>query len=183
MNKKYAAMFFCTFVLSTVVPGCATKQNHVPDNVERIPVIQEAETEVYLLPGPVTVDYTIKYYDVIHDSVVEFSDSEFFEKSAEPQFFIDKLSELMEMKIEVNSVSINQNTMTVDFSSASAPLNGTGAYEESCILESISELMFSVYDSIDYIYYTEDGKDYESGHLSLSKDTPYAQRRSENNRQ
>ncbi len=182
MKKKYTFMLFFIIGLLTTVLGCKTDQNRVAENTEIKPVVQETEAEVYLLPGPVTVDYTIKYYDVIDDRIIEFSDSAYFEKSVEPGFFINKLSELMQMRIDINSVSVNEDTMTIDFSSSSAPLNGTGAYEESCILESISELMFSVYDSIDYIYYTEDGKEYESGHISLSKDTPYAQRRSENNR-
>lgn len=131
-----------------------------------------------LLPGPINVNYTIKYYDIVNDKMKEYSDTAYFEECVPPQFFLDKLSELMQMRIGINSVCVRNDAMIIDFSSMSAPLNGTGSYEESCILESISEIMFSVYDSINYIYYTNDGKDYESGHVSLSKEVPYAQRQS-----
>ena len=136
-----------------------------------------ADTQLSDKNEAVKINYTIRYYDVIEDRMIEYCDVASFESQAEPIFFIYILSELMQTRIGVNSINITGNDMIVDFSGDSAPLNGTGAYEESCILDSISDTMLSVFDNVERIYFTEDGKDYESGHISVSKDTPYAQRR------
>lgn len=126
------------------------------------------------------ITYTIKYYDVIEDSIKEFTETKTFENSVEPEFFIEKLSELINTKIIVNSIKIDGNKMIIDFSSESAPLNGTGSYEETSILDSISDVLLNVFKDIDEIYITADGKDYDSGHTSLTADTPYATRKNEN---
>ena len=126
------------------------------------------------------ITYTIKYYDVIEDSIKEFTETKTFENSVEPEFFIEKLSELINTKIIVNSIKIDGNKIIIDFSSESAPLNGTGSYEETSILDSISDVLLNVFKDIDEIYITADGKDYDSGHTSLTADTPYATRKNEN---
>ena len=179
MKRKFAFIFVLLLLL--VFTSCATLQTSSTHTDFETAEPDTAEN-VHFLPGPVTVDYNISYYDIIADKINEFSDSVYFEDYVDPKFFIDKLSDLMQIRINVISVTASNDSMTINFSSDSAPLNGTGAFEESFILESIAETMFEVYESIEYIYYTKDGKEYESGHISLSLNTPYAQRKNENNR-
>ena len=85
----------------------------------------------------------------------------------------------MQTRIIANSVIIKEDKMLIDLSPDSAPLNGTGAYEESCILDSISKIMLDVFTDVNKIYFISNGKDYESGHLTLSTDIPYEERRAE----
>lgn len=187
MRANFLFMLLAASVILTSISACKKEEKEVSSGFENQDIesaassdaslaSDSAEPKEYLLPGPITVDYKIRYYDVIDDKIIEYTDSTYFEESAEPEFFINKLASLMQMKIDVNSIVVSNDKMIIDFSSASAPLNGTGSYEESCILESIAEVMLSVYDNINYIYYTADGKDYESGHISLSIESPYAQR-------
>lgn len=128
---------------------------------------------------PITVDYTIKYYDMMNDVWNEYASENTFYGEIDPNFFINKLSELMGISINVNSINIDNDKLTVDFSEASPPLNGVGSYEEICILDSISDTLFEVFSQVNEIYITQDGKEYGSGHLTLAPDTPYATRKSE----
>ena len=178
MNKKFLACLFGALLLAFSFISCNNLEKTNENNEdsltnkddEKIPSEEIPEVEI------LTVDYSIKYYDVVEDKTFIFSSTAEFENEIDPEFFIEQLSDLMQMKIDINSVKIDEKAMTVDFSSLSAPLNGTGSYEESFILESICETMFDVFPDIDEIYFTADGKDYESGHISLSKETPYEQR-------
>ena len=178
MNKKYLACLFAVVILSSSFISCNNLEKTDEKNGGSL-TIKDAENEVIEEQIPVekiSVDYTIKYYDVVDDLILYFSSTEEFKGQIDPIFFIEELSALMQISIEVNSIVIDNASMIIDFSSRSAPLNGTGSYEESFILESICETMFDVFKDIDKIYFTADGKDYESGHISLSIDTPYEQR-------
>ncbi|MBE6623242.1 MAG: hypothetical protein E7621_03545 [Ruminococcaceae bacterium] len=135
--------------------------------------------EILETPTPVSVDYTVKYYDIITDEWKEFSSTANFEEQPDPAFFISEVSRLMGISVSVNNITAENDKMTIDFSASSPPLNGTGSYEENCILESICSTLFGVFPEINNIHITQDGKEYDSGHLSLSPDTPYATRTSE----
>ncbi len=137
------------------------------------------DNEILETPTPVSVDYTVKYYDIIADEWKEFSSTASFDGQPEPVFFINEVSRLMGISITVNVITTENDKMTIDFSASSPPLNGTGSYEENCILESISSTLFGVFPEINNIHITQDGKEYDSGHLSLTPDTPYATRSSE----
>jgi len=173
MKKFCTVIAFVMLLAVFLLTSCekTTKSDIVSGDVD---VLTDSQTTDRVMP--VEVDYTIRYYDVIEDKIIEYSDIVSFDNAPDPIFFISKLSELMQIRIGVNSINVSGKDMIIDFSSVTAPLNGTGAYEESCILDSISDTMLSVFHDIDRVYFTQEGKDYESGHISISKDTPYAQR-------
>lgn len=181
MNKKFLAYIFSVVFLTCYLTSCNNLTENIKENEESLTIESEnksldTETDDLKTVETISVDYSIWYYDIIDDKIYEYADTQDFEGKVTPEFFIEKLSSLMQMRIDVNSINIENEKMIIDFSSNSAPLNGTGSYEENCILESISDIMFSVFSDVNSIYFTADGKDYESGHVSLSKDTPYAQR-------
>jgi len=128
---------------------------------------------------PVSVNYTIEYYDVVEDKMLEYSGTQEFEGEIRPMFFIEKISELTGTSIAVNSVKINGSAITVDYSTQGAPFHGTGSFEESAILNSVSAVLMNVFEQAESIYITADGKDYESGHIYHPKDTPYATRKTQ----
>lgn len=125
---------------------------------------------------PVEIAYTIDYYDVVEDTVKQFSETKVFNGQIEPVYFVKKLSELMETNISVNKIEVSVDRITVDFTSSGCPHSGTGSYEESHILNSISQVLLQVYPEVNNIYIAADGKDYESGHIYMPKETPYATR-------
>ncbi len=198
MNKK---IVICTIIcaaallcISCVIyreaePASQTTQKEIEKenadnnfNIPSEPITQEDETTPPKSDESkeIAVDYKITYYDVINDCMVDFEGTEIFVGEPSPVFFINKLSELMQTRIITNSVVIKGDKMLIDLSPDSAPLNGTGAYEESCILDSISDIMFDVFTDVNKIYFISNGKEYESGHLTLSADIPYEERRAEN---
>ena len=180
---KIILVLITVFAITLFTYSC-TRKNDFEEKVEiPIPSTTDIQDPPDLPDEPelIDVDYTLVYYDILTDSMVDFNSTETFVGGVEPMFFINKLSELMQIRINVNSIETSGEKMLIDFSSESAPLNGTGAYEESCILDSISDVMLDVFAGINKIHFTCDGKDYESGHLSLSADTPYEERRSKNN--
>lgn len=171
-----ACAFACTLTLSLV--SCKAT---VPDNSETvipstIPDDKENSNDSQENIKNIEITYTLKYYDIIEDTTKEFTETKNFENEIEPEYFIQKLSELMNTTISVNSINFDGDKILIDFSSNSSPLGGTGSYEESCILESISAVFFDIYPEINEIHITADGKDYDSGHTMLPKDTPYATR-------
>ncbi len=128
---------------------------------------------------PITVDYTINYYDMMNDVWNKYTSENTFYGEIDPIFFINKLSELMGISISINGIDMEEDKLTIDFSESSPPLSGIGSYEEICILDSISDTLFEVFSGVNEIYITKDGKEYGSGHLTLAPDTPYATRQSE----
>ena len=66
--------------------------------------------------------------------------------------------------------------MTIDFSKNYPPFSGVGSLEESKLLENIRDIMFSQYPEVKRLFFTADGGQYESGHMYISKDEPYAER-------
>ncbi len=156
-----------------ITPSEETTENITPEtDTEKTEEPEEQKEPVY-------VDYTIEYYDVVEDKMLEYSGTQEFEGEIRPMFFIEKLSELTGTSIAVNSVKINGSAITVDYSTQGAPFHGTGSFEESAILNSVSAVLMNVFDQAESIYITADGKDYESGHIYHPKDTPYATRKTQ----
>ncbi len=125
---------------------------------------------------PITLSYDIKYYDIVQDLEITVTETKTFDEAPTCEYFIDRLSELSGIHIGYNYAKLNEDTATVDFKSGSCPVSGTGAYEESILLDNIAQLIFEVFPNIEQIYYTADDKDYNSGHVSLEKGIPYAER-------
>lgn len=156
-----------------ITPSEETTENITPEtDTEKIEEPEEQKE-------PVSVDYTIEYYDVVEDKMLEYSGTQEFEGEIRPMFFIEKISELTGTSIAVNSVKINGSAITVDYSTQGAPFHGTGSFEESAILNSVSQVLMNVFDQAESVYITADGKDYESGHIYHPKDTPYATRKTQ----
>lgn len=177
MKKIIIALILFSLTLSFT--SCV-KQPQTEINNNEYNLSENNETnEISETPTPISVDYTVKYYNILADEWKEFSSTANFNVEPEPVFFINEVSRLMGISIAVNDITIKNDKMTIDFSSYSPPLNGTGSYEENCILESISSTLFGVFPEINNIHITQDGKEYDSGHLSLAPDTPYATRSSE----
>jgi hypothetical protein len=128
---------------------------------------------------PVEVTYTMNYYDIVEDAVKQFCETKIFYGKVDPIYFVEKLSDLTETDIGVNQIEVSDNGILVDFSSGACPVSETGSYEESHILNSISEVLLQVYPDVNGIYISADGKDYESGHIYILKETPYATRQNE----
>lgn len=127
-------------------------------------------------PDVQTVDYQIVCYDVVEDREFTYSGNYRYIETLDPFYFIEKLSVLSDITIAVNSVTVNDGIITVDCSSNGAPCNGLGSYEESRLLESLCSLLLQVYPEADAVCLSQDGSDYNSGHILSERTTPYATR-------
>ena len=184
--KKLHSALLCFLILSCFLSACADESEILQTDIPQeqsdsfVQELQQENTEYSQDESElkeIEVSYTIEYYDVIEDSINQFSETKVFKGEIEPKYFVEKLSELLETTIMPNEIIIKDDSMIIDFNSHHSPLSGTGSYEESKILDSITNCMFDVYKDIDKIYFTADGEEYKSGHIHLSKDIAYATRK------
>ena len=180
--KYMLCLILCVSVLSLVSCSLVVTDKSQPnDNIPNTKDNFQSKNETGVNENQPEADtfevtYTLRYYDVIEDVEKEFTETKSFEEKIVPEYFIRKLAELMNTSISVNGISFDEDKLFIDFSSDSSPLRETGAHEESCILDSITSVLFDVFPETKEIHITADGKDYDSGHTILPKGTPYATR-------
>ncbi|MBR5527975.1 MAG: GerMN domain-containing protein [Clostridia bacterium] len=173
ITSKLLTVAICTiFCLSL----CACTDKELTETPVDIQQNTESEDITENNNKQISVNYTLHYYDIVEDKMLDYSGTELFYGSIRPEFFAEKLSELMGMEIAVNSITADGVKMTLDFSSEGVPVCGIGSYGESAVLDSLTQVLLDTFPDISEIYITADGKNYESGHISQPKDTPYATR-------
>lgn len=129
------------------------------------------------LPEVSEISFTVSYYDVYTDQTEE--SEQLYRYIGEPNYLccLKRISRLFEIQLGINSVTVKNNAVTVDFADGKAPVYGTGSYEESRILDCISDVLLQILPEVNEVYITKDGGDYDSGHIKTEKNTPYATRK------
>ena len=95
------------------------------------------------------------------------------------QALVDSLNETYgndEYAIRLNSVTLEDGALTIDFAGDSVPLVGAGSSTESSCLRSIAETFLQNYPEAELVYLTVDGGSYSSGHLEFGEGEPFMDR-------
>lgn len=134
--------------------------------------------EILDLPYPAvqSLDYQIVHYDMVNDRESVYSEQYRYVDTIDPSYFISRVSDIFNVSLAVNAVTTQDGIITVDFASDGAPCVGLGAYEESRLLDSLCALFLQIYPQADAVCLSQDGNDYNSGHILSERTTPYATR-------
>ncbi|MGI6152811.1 MAG: hypothetical protein ACOYJB_03100 [Christensenellaceae bacterium] len=118
----------------------------------------------------------LEYYDIAEDtmkketaSVADGASTSYPLELVAKQYF-DK--PLASSPLAVNSISINGDSVLIDFTDSILNSN-LGAYSEGELLDAIANAYLNNMAGINRVYISVSGQDYESGHFSFSKDSPY----------
>jgi cytoskeletal protein RodZ len=122
-----------------------------------------------------TIEY--EYYDISSDSTktekeTVDEDSGTLETALDivaQQFFSESLED---SPIAPNSITLQGGNLYIDFTEDIYNTN-FGSTAENSLLDSIAAAYLDNTEDITAVYYSVDGKDYESGHIGVPKDIPY----------
>lgn len=127
------------------------------------------------------IDYTVVYYSVNDNKQITVEEKYNGSPEFMMSYLISRISDLCGVNIDYNNISDDGDgqTVTVDFSANGYPASGLSSSSESAVLDSITETIFANYPSVNNICFTCDGKEYNSGHVSLEKGEAYRTRLNE----
>ena len=117
---------------------------------------------------------------IVYDIETETADNFSIEVTDDlDQALVDSLNETYGndgYAIRLNSVTLKDGALTIDFAGDSVPLVGAGSSTESSCLRSIAETFLQNYPEAELVYLTVDGGIYSSGHLEFGEGEPFMDR-------
>jgi hypothetical protein len=75
--------------------------------------------------------------------------------------------------IQINSITVNDDALTIDFALGSLPTVAMGSSQEESCLQSIARTFLEQYTDCNTVYFTVNGGSYSSGHFDFSPDEPF----------